>query len=218
MINLLSVVGLFCSLFILSAFISWFVLSRGRRKVSYPPLMTPLKLRQGASVMRSQLIDVSPRGIWVSAPRSESDVVPIRPSESFCVEFSDTNGINLYFCRVLERRSGSVPALLLEHPRKVIVRERRSDRRFRFEPTVPAIIDDRIQVRVADMSAGGARVESFEKLKAGEVIAFRIQQSPATVFGWVLDSRNVDGCSISRILFERKVPLEYVAALKNSIA
>lgn len=218
MSEFLKILAPFCALFVASVFAAYLI---GKRKVpamKLPPINTKLKLRQGACVMKSHVLDVTPQGIWVSAPRMLTDVVPIRPTESFCIEFTDDSGLTIFHSRVLDRRSDHLPALLLEMPSKVIHRDRRSEPRYQFEPPVQAVLDDRINVQVCDMSPGGARVRSGALLEPGSTVGFRLHASPATVFGWVLDSKDAGPFAESRILFERKVPAEYIAAFKNSIA
>lgn len=210
--------ALYSVLFGASFYGARFLLSRARRPVEPPPIHTKVRLRAGASVLESQLLEVTRNGWVVSPPRLKSDMFPMRPTDAYLVEFTDENGLGLFHSRILRREGGSNPTVLLRAPDRILRRERREHPRVKFDRPISMLLDESRLVTICNMGPGGAKVRCSGRLAPGSSVRLREVNSPASLSGWVLDIQAADGESEARIVFHREIPLDFVWSLASKTA
>lgn len=174
-----------------------------------------LRLRQGASIFHCNFLEATKKGWKVSAPISQSDVVPLRPSELFMVDFTTDNGVGTFFTQVLYRENGTVPSLTLKAPTKV----RFVDRRFsaRLPISKKALTNSEQECEILDIGEGGAKIQSASWMQPGDPI--RIERASEMFEGWVLACEPAPLSKSgfrTRVRFKNETPLERIVSISAS--
>lgn len=176
---------------------------------------TRLRLRQGASVFHCNLLEITKKGWKVSAPISQSEVVPLRPSDCFMVDFTTETGVGTFFTQVLYRENGKVPCLIVKAPTKVRFLDRRGSPRVTL--ATEAILNRNQACEILDMGMGGAKIVSPGWMMPGDAI--RLEYNHELFEGWVLacEPASTSGHGFkSRLRFRKETPLEKIFSMSTS--
>lgn len=101
-----------------------------------------------AGIYSSRIEDLSEGFVAVAAPTAGGELVAVRPGEEIEIMIPDPSGFFLASCKVLERRAGRVPVLVLERPTEYVRMQ------LRHHVRVPASLEVEVSPQMPKSSGG----------------------------------------------------------------
>lgn len=187
MTALLSLLALVAATFLLSALLSWALVTVARtRRARIAPLDNAVvRLRGPSGVYRCRLLRSGSDGWWVTSPLARNAYVPLRVGEALTAEVGVANGALLFETRVLDRDPAN-HGLKIEPPRAPMRIERRSEPRVRTLAGHPCEIDGE-RGEIVDTSERGVRLLTGLGLAKGDEVRLRMPDGGFAA-GWVLET------------------------------
>jgi hypothetical protein len=145
-----------------------------------------LRLVAPSGTYRTRLVNVTSRGIIVSAPLQHSSYVPLHPGEKIIVQAPMPEGIITFRCEVANR-SADEHEIVLTRPERVRKHDRRSEPRFTIWEDKPVKVN-RGEGALVDLSAGGAKVFTMEVVRPGDFLSLFLPEGFGEVSGWALEA------------------------------
>lgn len=166
--------------------VSWGLLSawaryRCRRARLQPDAV--LRLRSVSGVFRTRLIEERADGLLIGAPLYRDCYVPFQPGERLLVETPCASGV-AFFASTVVSRFENPHTFLIERPKQLVRKERRSSPRF-VPPDGHNVLVNGTHGVVENLSQDGARLLTCLELEAGESIEIDLGQGAPTR-AWVL--------------------------------
>jgi hypothetical protein len=183
-----------------------------------PPPNTRIRLRRGACVHVCRVVGMKGRTWRITAPLLRSEVIPLRPSDSFLADFTTEQGVASFFTRVLGRAPGDEPMLTIEAPSSVTINERRGAERISFIPGIPARIGKFAEAEVRDVSARGALVHCNVPIQPGmrTTLSMRGMEAEGLALSCEEAGSKVWPGYKVRLLFEQRLSANDLSSLQPS--
>lgn len=132
----------------------------------------------------SHLLSMEDSYLSISIPISKGEIVPIRNGTPLSVIFVGPEAMYQFESRVLKRKRGKVPSLLISLPENF----RRIQRRefFRLKVNIPLLFrkqeggEDFFEAFTLDLSGGGCKFRAEEELEVGETVLVRFKEEELT--------------------------------------
>jgi len=160
-------------------------IQRRKQVLEHVPPDTGIKLRSVSGLYRARIQSTSKKEIVISSPMQRDYFVPLRVDEEVTIEVPVERAVMTFRTKVIGRDPDSHTFTLAMPDAPTMVNRRQEIRSSRYAGEQVFLNDE--WAELIDVSASGARVVSFFRAEAGDVVRVVIPQFGANQLAYVME-------------------------------